>query len=532
MPTFLARLAVNVRQEEDAAALRPAPPWRGADASDEARGARIGGCLQDDPSAAFWFFDATYFPPEVYTQGYAAPAPYHRHLVAECFVPGVYVHLGARDHGKTVTAKKWLAFMLLSGRVSIAGTFSQKLDVSRALLADVRALLEENPRIVSDWRPRFTVANADALQMTTEGPACPRPWRFARAFSEGRSVRGYARQFGRPDVILCDDLENRKSPLGADQVTRRGKLLAETRTSMQRGGTLVVLGNDFDPRCLMHRLRTDHEEGRLDPSWRVERHAAWRVPTDDAPDGGPLWPDRFPATSLLDLRTMLAPADEDEWQGEYLQQPQPPEGNLFRRDPYREGHAPSDVRSVVYVDPNLAIKGKGDTTGMVAIGFSPSTNEYYVTGARCRSYSDSNDLLGDALELRTASKARTIGFDGHVTQESTWTQHVRGFVRERQMPYPVIEWCRYRTDDLAKNAATAWSEGRIVFPVGFAKTDEGARFLSQVFAFRGKRAPSETNDDAPDALICGFELLHERGYARPRGQAVAASVTVPNDFAF
>lgn len=533
MPTFLARLAVNVRQERDAAALRPAPPWTGAEASTDARAERVAACLDADENAAFWAFDTLYFPPSVYTQGYAAPADYHRHLVAEANRPGVYIHLGARDHGKTVTAKKWLAWMLLAGRVSIAGTFSQKLDVSRALLADVHALLGENPRILADWKPRFHVANADALQMTTEGAGCPRHWRFARAFSEGRSVRGYARQFGRPDVILCDDLENRKSPMGADQVSRRGKLLAETRTSMQRGGTLVVLGNDFDPRCLMHRLRLDHEEGRLDPSWRVERHPAWQSGgTGNGRTAGPLWPERFPAATLPELRTMLAPADEDEWQGEYLQNPQPPEGSLFKRDHYAEEHAPADVRAVVYVDPNLALKGKGDTTGMVALGWSRSAEAYYVLAARCRSYADSNDLLGDVLDLRRDAQARTVGFDGNVTQESTWTQHVRAFTRERGEPYPAIEWCRYRVDDLAKNAATAFATGLIRFPRGFAQTDEGARFLSQMYAFRGKRAPSEQNDDAPDALICAFELLHERGMAGRRGQAVAAPVTVPSTFDF
>ena len=109
---------------------------------------------------------------------------------------------------------------------------------------------------------------------------------------------------------------------------------------------------------------------------------------------------------------------------------------------------------------------------------------------------------------------------------------MRNYCRIEGLPYPVIEWCRYRVDDLAKNAATAWSQAKVFFPPGFDKTDEGARFLSQVFAFRGKRAPSEMNDDAPDALICAFELLHERGLARPRGVAVAAPVSVPNDIVF
>ena len=548
---MLARLLVDLKREQSKALLRPAPPWPSADLGDEAALARVA-----EATADFWAFDRLYFPPEVYTQGHAPPDDYHRHLVDEAQRPGVYIHLGARIHGKTVTAKKLLVWLLLTGRVTIAGTLSQKLDVARNILADVAALIRDNPRITHDWQPRFPVCNADALMMVTEREGtCPR-YRHAQAFSEGRSVRGYARGFARPEWILCDDLENRKSPMGAAQVKRRIKVLQEAAKSMATptddspGGTLVCLGNNFDERCAMHTLLKEYEgtgEGStLPPSWRVERWPAWietpRIVQNS--DGGtfempagPLWAARFPATTVADLRVRLEPADEDEWQGEFLQNPQPPEGNVFSREHYLEYDAlPEDARGVLYCDPNLSIKGKGDTTAITALLFSPAVQSYFVAGARCRSFGDSNDLLDALLDVRDAvneapgrSRVASVGFDGNVTQESSWTNNVRNWCRIRGRAFPRITWCRYRVDDLAKNTQTAWSNGEIAFPRGFGQTEEGRRYLAQLYAFHGKRAPSQMNDDAPDSLICADELLRERGVVKRPGGRAAAAVSAPDD---
>lgn len=191
---------------------------------------------------------------------------------------------------------------------------------------------------------------------------------------------------------------------------------------------------------------------------------------------------------------------------------EPVEGFIFRREFYEEYDVlPADVRGVVYCDPNLAKRGQGDTTAIVRLVFSPSTAKYYVTGAVCRSFSDSNDLLGAVLKLKDAT-VKAVGFDGNVTQESQWTNNVRNWCRLNGVPFPVIDYKRYRVDDIAKNTQLAYSDRAIVFPRGFRSTTDGERFIAQMFAFAGKKAKNP--DDAPDALISAFEFLHERSLAR------------------
>jgi PBSX family phage terminase large subunit len=188
------------------------------------------------------------------------------------------------------------------------------------------------------------------------------------------------------------------------------------------------------------------------------------------------------------------------------------EGLTFKRQYYAEWEfIPHDAIGVVYCDPNLSKKGKGDTTAIVKLLYSQTTNQFYISDAKCDTYSDSNELLKDYLFMRD-EKARWMGFDGHVSQESSWSQHVRNFCSIHGIPSPIIEYKRYRVDDLSKNAQVLWNEGRLLFPPNFQKTSAGEKFLQQLYVFAGKKN-TKAKDDAPDALICATEFIVESGLA-------------------
>lgn len=196
---------------------------------------------------------------------------------------------------------------------------------------------------------------------------------------------------------------------------------------------------------------------------------------------------------------------------------EPLEGLRFKRQHYGEYDSiPDDARGVIYCDPNLSKKQKGDTTAIFKILFSPSTQNYYVAKAICRSFSQSNELLQELFNIRGLDdRARPIGFDGNVSQESHWTNHVRSYSRELGQPVPIIDYKHYRVDELSKNAEIVWNENRILFPKNFRNTDDGERIMNQIFAFAGKKN-SKSNDDAPDALICAIEYLYERNFVKTR----------------
>lgn len=187
-------------------------------------------------------------------------------------------------------------------------------------------------------------------------------------------------------------------------------------------------------------------------------------------------------------------------------------GLLFRSIYYSEyEYMPSDVRGVIYCDPNLAKKSMGDSTSIIKLLYSASTGYYYVADSITRSFNDSNELLNEIIRMRSDSKVKLIGFDGNVSQESQWSQHIENYSRIKGVPFPVVDYKRYRVDDLAKNAQWIWNDSLIKFPRGFSQTANGKEFLFQLYNFQGKKN-SLTKDDAPDALICAIEYLFESGF--------------------
>jgi hypothetical protein len=494
---------------------QPASPWTDAQSTESERLKRVLRSERD-----FWYFDRTYFPPEMHTS-YAKPGTEHKNLLKYFFCANqLHVVAGFRKLAKTAYSKKILTWLLLTGRKHFIGTLAETLiPTSRNILRDVINLITDNPRIAADFKVQVLEQNADQFAFRVGSTKEQlKKIRYGQAFSEERSVRGASREFGRPEILLVDDLETVASSLGREQVDRRIRILAEAHQSLGDGGTTIVLCNIFDERSAMNRIKHDAEHGLLPANWHMHIVPAW-----DGKHSG--WHNMYPATSEEEMRAMMQPLDESDWQGNYQQNPVPPEGIVFIRDMYREDDVPHDARGVQYCDPNLAIKSKGDTTAMLSFVYSPSKDCYYVQQARCKSYSDSNQLLEDFLLLKR-SNVRRLGFDGHVSQESTWTNHVRNYCRIKLVPVPPIIYCRYRVDDCAKNLQLAYNEGRVKFAIGFASTEEGKKFLAQLFSFAGKK--SNGKDDAPDALICAFEFIHEQHLVPRKGASFAIGhVQVP-----
>jgi len=503
--------------------------------------------IQDD----YWLFDETYFPPEYYQDTYSKPNIMHHYIIDAAQAPGVHVIFGPRKHGKTPTGKKVLLWLMITGQVHIAGTYSEGLLISGNILRDLYILTWFNPRLKADFNPKFVQANTDQITVIFNGLKKERC--YITAFSEDRSVRGYTRGFSRPEFLLGDDLETLQSSFTQKAVTLRLQKIAESYQSCTDNATFLIFGNDFSLRSGLHQLRSLGEMNLLPKHYHVTVFKAWYAkrekltsPQIPAPierkldktklskkaqriiaveeqkvvyiNRGPLWKERYNVSNESELRSFLKPVSEADWQANFQANPVPEDGDFFKREFYCEYETlPPDLRCVVYCDPNLAKKSKGDTTAAVAFGYSAKLDRFYIAGAICKSFSDSNELLDRILKLRETVKCVGLAFDGNVSQESSWTQHVKNYSILQNIPFPHIEYKRYHVNDLAKNLQLIYNEGRLLFPRNFSDTKEGELFMNQFFAFRGEK---ESNaDDAPDALICALEFIYERRIIRKSQQA-------------
>ena len=187
-------------------------------------------------------------------------------------------------------------------------------------------------------------------------------------------------------------------------------------------------------------------------------------------------------------------------------------GTVFNKKFYSEYDIlPNDIKSIIYCDPNLAIKSKGDKTAIIHFGYSPSYKLYYVINAVCKSFADSNELLSTIYNMRNQFTLG-IAFDGNFSQESTWTNLIRNWQELKKIPYIKIDFKRYKVDDLAKNIQFAWNQKQILFPSGFNDNVGNKIFLYQLFSFVSKKL--NKSDDAPDALICAYEYINQEGLTK------------------
>lgn len=215
--------------------------------------------------------------------------------------------------------------------------------------------------------------------------------------------------------------------------------------------------------------------------------------------------------AVIDAIESLKKYNDDDYNVYALGIRSNPSGLMFKRNFYQHyDKLPNHKIGAIYCDPNLSLKGKGDTTAIVKIFYSPTDNYFYVADIVCRSFSSPKYLLNEIL--RMYQDVRFLAFDGNFAQESAWTNNVESFSIINNMQFPVIEYKRYSVDNISKTTQYLWNDRQIFFNPEIENTEDGKRFMSQLFQFNGKKNTAKgVHDDAPDALICAVAYLHDLG---------------------
>lgn len=472
----------------------------------EAKKERIERCLAD-----FWEFDRTYFPGDN-IKGYAPPGHLHRSIFKTFSIPGIHWHGSYRHLVKTVYGMKILIWMLLRGDINFAAYMMEVLKKSSAALASIDFGIFDNPRIKEDFEPSDRILNDEmfSFKVLTNPRRC-----IVVAISMQSGLRGGNQQMSRPQLCIFDDIETKKSSFSADAVEAREEILIETYKSLDEDGIMIGFGNNLDPDCLFNRLLIQQEKGVA-----IEHFTVWPYPdwsdkkTKWVRYVGSVWPEKFPATSKDEMRTMRRIMNEKEW-SQAMCKPIKNSGTIFKRELYQEyKEIPHDAVGVAYCDQNLAKKKKGDKTAFAALLYSPSEGKAYIFNPVCRSYSNSNQLLKDYWSLFDPNRIPVLAMDGNVSQESHWRDHLYNYSQMERIPMPPIQFKHYNVDMLSQSASMAFDRKLFLFPPGFAETEEGAVFTDQIFTFQGKKAGNP--DDAPDWLVCCYTFLMECGYIQPQ----------------
>jgi predicted phage terminase large subunit-like protein len=143
------------------------------------------------------------------------------------------------------------------------------------------------------------------------------------AASAEQSIRGLRHNQHRPDLIICDDVEDL-----ASTKTREGRnkthqwLTGEVIPTGDRNTRLVIVGNLLHEDSLLMRIKEGIEKERMDGVFK--EYPLMR-------DGGILWPGKYPSIDDIESEKRKA-GNEFAWEREYMLRIVPSEEQAIHRD--------------------------------------------------------------------------------------------------------------------------------------------------------------------------------------------------------
>lgn len=274
-----------------------------------------------------------------------------------------------RGHAKStaVTLAYLMACVLFRVRqyvLIVSDTSTQ----AEEFLADIRRELEENEALIEAFGiKRFTKDNENTLivELHADGK---KPYEFRiSAKGSGKSLRGLKWRHKRPDLIICDDLENDEMVESDD---RREKFRRWFRNALMPCGSkrchYRMVGTILHFDSLLNRLMPDQQDKETihEPLkvYSKTNNKAWlavlyKAHNDDFSEI--LWPEMFSRERLEGIRQeYIEDGNPEGYAQEYLNDPIAQENAYFRKDNLIDFREDSVGPWEYYVGGDLAISEK------------------------------------------------------------------------------------------------------------------------------------------------------------------------------
>jgi hypothetical protein len=284
-----------------------------------------------------------------------------------------------RGHNKsTLASLGYVLYRAAHGLSQFVLLVSDTGDQARDLVGAIFKELLENPDLTKDF-PHLSLPDAahyrsikvrrKASDFITIGGV-----RFA-ARGSGAGLRGLKEGSRRPDLIICDDLENDKNVATPRQ---RKKLLEWFQKSLSNlfgpvGGKLLVVGTILHKSSLLSFLT-----GKTAPEIYAKR--VYKA----IAGGKPLWRDAWPIEKLEAKRKEIG---SRAFATEFLNTPAADGATIFKENTIRRNRVmrlPIGVtltRILIGVDPSGTEKGDGDACGIIVAGLGSDGFGYVLEDA-------------------------------------------------------------------------------------------------------------------------------------------------------
>ena len=320
--------------------------------------------------------------------------------------------------------------------------------------------------------------------------------------SSEQSTRGIRHGPHRPDLVICDDVEDIASTKTKEGRERTYQWLTNEILPLgSRSTKYIVIGNLLHEDSLLKRLEADIVEGR-----RVGEFRQYPIINEH---GQPLWPGKFPDQAAIDEQKKMV-GDERAWAREYLLTIIPDTDQVIQPEwiQYYD-QLPKDGLRYTEIGIDLAISEKdtADYTAMVAARLYGRGDDLkiYILPNIVNQRMTFPQTIEKAIELYDAVGGRSyltefciedVGYQGSLPQQL------------RKMNYPARGYKIHGQDKYArlKMAGYPVQNGTVLFP------RRGTEQLIQQLIHFG----IEKHDDLADAFSLLVNDSIERNHRKPR----------------
>lgn len=314
---------------------------------------------------------------------YGAPAEFHREIAGLLEQHDRAVFAAPRGHSKSsLVTLAYTLYRLAYGLSRYVVIVSDSGPQATDHVGNIYKELLENERLAKDYPhlalPGFEHYRSQKVKRTTADFITVGGVRVTGK-GAGMALRGMRHGSQRPDLLICDDLENDESVRTAEQRDKLKSWFLKSASNLfgASGGQLVFIGTVLHRSSLLAWLLSD--EG---PEVYTKR--LYRALTED---GTPLWPD---AWTLEKLEAKRKEVGSRAFSSEFLNEPVDEGSTLWKEawlNANRRAVHPNLRRLAVAVDPSAG--GNGDLCGIVAGGVGPDGHGYTL---------EDNSLKATSLE--------------------------------------------------------------------------------------------------------------------------------------
>lgn len=432
----------------------------------------------------FGLFVRMYFP-HYFTFGFA---PFHERFfeIAEKKVRHAAV-LAFRSSGKTTVLTQFYPIWALVGEQQKKSIIiiSQTQHQARSHLSNIKAELERNGILKTDLGPfeeQDEAWNSGAIFIGKYNAKIT-------ALSREQSLRGLRSKQYRPDLIICDDVEDIASTRTLE--SRNATFTWYTSEVMPMGDEntkVLYIGNLVHEDCTIERLRNAIEKNGFKSEYL-------RIGIVDETTGESSWPARYPDRDAIDALRHSIP-DEDAWYREFeLRIPEGIARLVSRSDIQHYDQLPSESPHLLLIGVDLAISEaqSADYTALVPMALygRGKDRKIYILNPIIKKrldYTSTKNAIADVIE--SIGSPSTV----HVLIEDVGYQRV--IAQDMTIDGYHMESCPVRGDKRSRlSVPSSWVKmGKVLFP------QSGAEDLVTQLVYFG----SERFDDLCDAFSIGF----------------------------